>query len=476
MRYRLWAAALLMLSACSMAPVYKQPEVQTPAAYRESAGWVKAMPADGLERGAWWKIFHDPRLDKLEGMVEASNQNLKAALARYDQASAEVRAARAMFFPDLTVDASATRNQLSGTIANTSPRLLYNTVSAGADLSYEIDIWGRVRNSVAAGTALAQASADDLAVLALSLHAEMADAYFMLGASDVAQDILEKTVETNRTYLEIVRQRYDGGVAAESDVLQADLQVQNSLTQATEMRLQRAGLEHAIALLAGLAPGDFKMAPVSLPEVPPKAETGIPSVLLQRRPDIAAAERRVAAANAQVGVAEAAWFPDFNLAAMLGFSSSSVPQLFTEPSRVWSLGPSVAAPVFDGGKIRAMTDEAKAVYEQTVAGYRQTVLNAYGEVEDNLAALHRLEQEDRSQTAAVSAARRQLAQAFNRYQGGLATYLDVAVAQNGELQARLAAVSITARRLTASVHLVKAVGGGWHAEDGAVAENPAPSP
>ena len=475
MRFRLLATSMLILSACSMAPVYKQPEVQAPAAYSESAGWVKAMPAAGLERGAWWQIFHNPRLDALEGMVDASNQNLKAALARYDQARAEVRAARAAFFPDLAAGAAASRNQLSSTIANPPPQVLYNTVSAGADLSYEIDIWGRVRNTVEAGEDLGQASADDLAVVALSLHAEMADAYFMLGAADAAQDILEKTIAANRTYLDIVRQRYDGGIAAENDVAQADLQLQNSLTQATEMRLQRARLEHAIALLAGRAPGDFKMTPVSLSEIPPGPDAGLPSLLLQRRPDIAAAERRVAAANAQVGVAEAAWFPDFNLAAMLGFSSNSASQLFTAPSRVWSLGPSAAMPLFDGGKIRAMTDEARAVYEQTVANYRQTVLNAYGEVEDNLAALHRLEEEERSQGAAVYAAGRGLAQAFDRYQGGVATSLDVAVAQNGELQARLAAVSITARRLTASVHLVKALGGGWHAEEGGLTQRPVPS-
>jgi NodT family efflux transporter outer membrane factor (OMF) lipoprotein len=448
-------------SACSLAPNYKVPDAPNPAAFKEAGDWIEAKPEDAIERSAWWKIFKDPQLDALEDQVTEANQNLKAALAQYDQARAAAREARAAYFPVITANAGATRQQESLTIANVSSKSLYNDFTMGADLSYEIDVWGRVRNTVAANEAQAQASAADVAGVALSLHAELANDYFTLRGDDAAQAILDKTVESDQHALDLTTQRYKGGVAAEADVDQAKTQLENAKTQATDMRLQRAQLEHAVSILTGKAPADFRLPPAQPVCKLPHIDTGLPSVLLQRRPDIAAAERRVAAANAEIGVARAAWFPAFNLTAALGLESATAAKWLTAPSQFWSLGPSAMMPLFEGGRISAMTDEARAAYEQMVASYRQTVLAAYGEVEDNLVALHRLEQENQTQTAATAAAERSLAQANDRYKGGMTIYLDVVAAQNSELQAKLASVNIEVRRLIASVQLIKALGGGW---------------
>jgi NodT family efflux transporter outer membrane factor (OMF) lipoprotein len=456
-----YASAILMLTACSLAPDYKTPETPEPAAYKETGDWVDAQPQDAIERGAWWKIFGDPQLDAFEDQVTDANQNLKVALAQYDQARAAASIARAAYFPVITANASATRQQTSRTVANSAPLNRYDDYTMGADLSYEIDIWGRVRNLVTANEDQAEASAADLANVELSLHAELAGDYFTLRGDDAAQDVLDKTVAADQQAFDLTEQRYKGGIAAEADVDQAQTQIENARTQATDMRLQRAQMEHAIAILTGKAPADFNLAPAPGAAKLPRLDTGLPSTLLQRRPDIAAAERRAAAANAEIGVARAAYFPTFDLTAMLGVESASATRWLTAPSQFWSLGPSALMPVFEGGQISALNDEARAAYEQAAATYRQTVLTAYGEVEDNLAALHRLEQEDKTQTAATAAAERALTQANDLYKNGATTYLDVVVAQTNELQAKLASITISIRRLNASVQLVEALGGGW---------------
>jgi NodT family efflux transporter outer membrane factor (OMF) lipoprotein len=454
-------AVLIALAACSLAPDYKAPDIAQPPDYKESGDWVEAQPDDAVARGAWWTVFQDPQLNALEDQVTQANQNLKIAVAQYDQAKALAAIARAAYFPAITANAGASRQQASRTLANNPPNNLYNQFSVGADLSYEIDVWGRVRNTVAANEDQAQASAADLANVALSLHAELASDYFALRGDDAAQDVLDKTVAADQEAYDLTKRRYEGGVVAELDVDQAETQLENAKTQSTDMRLQRAQLEHAIAILTGQAPADFNLAPATLVAKLPRLNAGLPSVLLQRRPDIAAAERRTAAANAEIGVARAAYFPTFDLSAMLGFESASAAKWLTAPSQFWGLGPSMFAPIFEGGQIDALNDQARAAYNQAVAAYRQTVLNAYGEVEDNLVALHRLEQEAKTQKTATAAAERALAQANDRYKSGITTYLDVVTTQNNELQAQLDSVNIVIRRLTASVRLIEAIGGGW---------------
>ena len=460
--YRLMTvAAVLFLCTCSLAPDYQTPEMPQPASYKEAGDWVEVQPDDTIEDDAWWKVFGDAQLNAMEDRVTAANQNLKAAIAQYDQARALANQARASYFPSITANAGASRQQTSRTVANVSGASLYNDFTMGADLSYEIDLWGRVRNTVAANEAQAAASAADLAGVALALHAELASDYFTLRGDDAIVSLLDTTVKDDQRTLDLTRQRYKGGIAPEADVDQAETQLENAKTQATDMRLQRAQMEHAIAILMGEAPANYNLAEAPLAAKLPRIAAGLPSVLLQRRPDISAAERRVVAANAEIGVARAAWFPTFNLTAMLGVESAGAQRWFSAPSEFWSLGPSAAMPLFEGGLISALNDQARAAYEQSAAAYRQTVLDAYGEVEDNLVALHRLEEEMKTQKAAEASAGRALAQANDLYKAGATTFLDVAIAQNNALQAQQGTITVTIRRLTASVQLVKALGGGW---------------
>lgn len=459
----LGAAVFLAFASCSFAPDYQAPTTPEPTVYKENSDWVEAQPDDALPRGAWWKIFGDAQLDALEDQVTEANQDLKAAVAQYDQALAAAGIARAAYFPLITANAGASRQKASRTTANVPGHAVYNDFTMGADLTYEIDIWGRVRNTVAANEDLAQATAADLATVTLSLHAELANDYFALRGDDAAQEILDKTADDYQQAYDLTKRRYEGGIAAEADVDEAETQLENAKTQATDMRLQRSQLEHAIAILTGKAPAEFNLASAPIGAKLPRLATGLPSTLLQRRPDVAASERRVAAANAEIGVARAAYFPTFNLAGMLGLESATPAKWITAPSQFWSLGPSAVLPIFTGGQISSLNDQAQAAYNQSIAQYRQTVLNAYGEVEDNLAALHRLEQENKTQTKAKAAAGRALAQANNRYKAGITIFTDVVVAQNNDLQAQLAAVNLNIRRLTASVLLIEALGGGWEA-------------
>jgi NodT family efflux transporter outer membrane factor (OMF) lipoprotein len=466
------AAALcfvVCLDACSFAPAYKTPDSAPAAAtYQESADWKRAEPADAQIRGPWWNLFQDPVLDGIEAQVGAANQDLKAAYARLQQARAATRIARADLFPTLSAGSSATRSRTSVNSPFFARKTVQNNFDLEADLSYEIDVWGRVRNAVASAKASQQASAADLATVDLAIHAELAADYFTLRSEDAQQQLLDTTVDDFTKALQLTQNLYNGGAAALTDVAQAQAQLETARTQAADIRLQRAQTEHAIAVLLGQNPSAFHVNANSLPgsTAPPPIDPGLPSTLLERRPDVAAAERRTAAANAQIGVARAAYFPVFSLSAAAGFDSSSASNWLSAPSRSWSLGPAAGVlTVFDAGRHRAQTAQAKAVYDEQVANYRGTVLIAYQEVEDNLAALRQLQQESISEAAAVSSTATVLQQAQFRYKAGLVTYLEVSIAETTALQAQLANVTIQVRRMVASVLLVKALGGGWSSGD-----------
>src|SRR3984893_13348110 len=466
-------ATLLLVSAltaCSFAPVYKTPDsVPAASAYKEESGdWKPAQPQDNQNRGAWWTQFQDPQLDALEAKVSEANQDLRAAFARLQQSRAATRITRADLFPTLSAGASATRSRTSvnspAHVPGRNPN--YNNFDLEADLSYEFDVWGRVRNAVTSAKASQQASAADLAAVDLSIHAQLAADYFALRAEVAQQVLLDKTVEDYALSLQLTQNLYKGGGAAIADVAQAQAQLETARTQAADIRLQRAQSEHAIAVLLGENPSAFHAEPNPLPLelTPPPIDPGLPSSLLERRPDVAAAERRVAAANAQIGVARAPYFPVFSLAASGGFDSLRSSIWLQAPRRFWSLGPAAGVlTLFDAGRHRAQTAQAKAVYDEQVANYRNTVLTAYQEVEDNLAALRQLQQESISEAAAVTATGTALQQAQYRYKAGLVTYLEVATNENTSLQAQISNVTIQQRRMNASVLLVKALGGGWHA-------------
>ncbi len=435
-----------------------------------------ATPADAISRGQWWKRFQDPTLDGLEDRVSAANQNIKAALARLQQARAQTRIVRSAYLPTLTGGPAVTRSRtsLNSPLYSATRSPDYNDFVLDADLSYEIDLWGRVRNSVASARANEQASAADLASLDLSVHAELASDYFMVAGLDTQQELINQTVADYARALELTQRLYDGGAATQADLNQAQSQLETARTQATDIHLRRTQTEHAIAVLIGESPSTFHLDPhpLRLDYAPPPIDPGLPSALLERRPDVGAAERRVAAANAQIGVARAAYFPVFSLSGSTGFESTAASNWITAPSRFWSIGPSAVLTIFDAGLHRAQTAHARALYEEQVATYRNTVLTAYQEVEDNLAALRDLEAEAHSETAAVEATTGALKQSQYQFNGGLVTYLQVVVTENAALAARLSAADIQARRMAAAVLLVKALGGGWVAADAPPAAAP----
>jgi NodT family efflux transporter outer membrane factor (OMF) lipoprotein len=462
------ALALLIgtLTGCSLAPTYKTPSSAPPAdLYKESGDWKTAQPSDDQARGEWWDIFRDAQLNALEAKVSDANQDIKAAFARLQQARAQTRIARADLFPNLSAGSSATRQRTSINSPSYVPGYdaNYNNFNLEADLSYEFDVWGRVRNTVNSAKASQQASAADLATLDLALHAELATDYFTLRSEDAERVLLEKTVEDYATSLRLTQNLYQGGGAALTDVAQAQAQLETARTQAADILLQRAQTEHAIAVLIGVNPTAFHIDPIPLPPetVPPAINPGLPSTLLERRPDVSAAERRVASANAEIGVARAAYFPVFSLSAAAGLDSTRASNWLTAPSRLWSAGPSGLLTVFDAGRHRAQSAQAHAAYDEQVADYRGAVLTAYQEVEDNLAALRDLQQESVSEAAAVTATGIALQQAQYRYKAGLVTYLEVTTTETAALQAQLTNVNIQLRRMSASVLLVKALGGGW---------------
>jgi outer membrane protein, multidrug efflux system len=467
---RLRAAVALALAAacgaCSLAPRYQRPATAPPPpVYQELDGWKIAAPSDAAPKGRWWAIYQDPALDGLEAQLADANQSLKAALARLQESRAQTRIAQAAYFPTLTAGASARRTQTS---AN-SPNFVkgepgtQNDFIVGTDLSYEIDLFGRVRNTVSGARASEQASAGDVAALELSLQAELASDYFALRGFDAQQELLDRTVVDYAKALNLTENLYQGGAAAVLDVDQAKAQLETARTQAEDTRLHRAQTEHAIAVLVGQEASNFHLAarPLESDLTPPAIDPGLPSQLLERRPDVAAAERRVAAANAAIGVARAAYFPTFSLTGALGLESTATNNWITAPSRFWAIGPQGLVTLFDAGLHRAQTAGARASYDEQVANYRSSVLTAFQDVEDSLAALRQLERESVSEAAAVTASKGAFDQAVLRYRGGLVTYLEVVSTENAALAAQLSAVDIETRRITASVLLVKALGGDW---------------
>jgi len=458
-------AALLVLPGCTVGPDYVRPEVETPAAFKE--GWKQAEPRDQENRGKWWEAFADPLLNHLQEQVDISNQNLAKAEAQFRQASALVEAARAAYFPTLTGGLSTTRSRSSSTtVAQPSSVPVSRGVVTSHNLpfnaSWEADVWGKISRTVEANTAGAQASAADLEAARLSAQAQLAQNYFQLRALDAQQQLLEDTVAAYEKSLQLTQNRYTAGVVARADVVQAQTQLKTTQAQAIDVGVQRAQLEHAIALLVGKPASSFTIPRAPLGAAPPEVPSALPSELLERRPDIAAAERRVAAANAQIGVANAAFFPSFTISAATGFQSATMAQWLTAPSRFWSIGPAVSLLLFDGGLRRIQNDQAVAAYDATVATYRQTVLAAFQEVEDNLAALRILQQEASVQEEALQSARQSVELTTNQYKAGIVNYLNVIAVQTTALASERAAVDILSRRLAASVLLVKALGGGWN--------------
>jgi NodT family efflux transporter outer membrane factor (OMF) lipoprotein len=432
-----------------------------PAEYKESGPWKVAQPQDNISRGAWWRIYNDSRLNELEEQVAVSNQNLIAAEANFRQAQALVRAARSGYFPQVSAGASVTRarspsgKNLAGSGSISTNYLL------SAEASWELDIWGRVRRSVEASRAGAQASAADLESLRLSSQAELALNYFQLQTVDAQKQLTEAMAASFQQFLKLTKNLYTSGLVSQADVYLAETQFRTTQAQAIDFGVQRAQLEHAIALLIGKPPAQFSLPPAPLNNNPPLIPLSQPSELLERRPDIAAAERRVAEANANIGIAKVAYFPAITLSSTAGFAASSFSNWLTWPNRVWSLGSVLIQTVFDGGLRSAQIDEARAVYDATVAAYRETVLTGFLEVEDNLAALRILEEEVMIQDQAVQAARLVLNITTHQYEAGAVSYLNVLVTQTTALGNERTALTLAGRRLAASVLLVKALGGGW---------------
>jgi NodT family efflux transporter outer membrane factor (OMF) lipoprotein len=481
------AAALLVLgSACTVGPDYVRPSMWSPDSYKEIDGWKFAHPRDDLARGPWWEIFADPQLNALEARVSISNQNLAVSEAQYREARALVREARAAYFPTVTLGLGYTRSRQSttfvfgstggsssGTSASSSTSTGTSRSSGGAqsdfqlglDFSWELDVWGRIRRGVESNRAAAQASAGDLEAARLSFQAELAQDYFQLRTLDAQKQLLDETVSAFERFLRLTQDRFRSGVASQADVVQAETQLKTTQAQAIDVGVQRAQLEHAIAILMGQAPSTFTLPPAPLAATPPAIPVGVPSELLERRPDIAAAERRVAAANAQIGVAVAAFYPTITLNASSGFESSSLAQWFTAASHFWSVGPGISQTVFDGGLRHAQTDAARAAYDATVATYRQTVLSSFQTVEDNLAALRILEQENGVQDDAVKAAKKSVDLTTDQYKAGTVDYLNVITVQTIALTDEVTAIQIRGRRMAAAVLLVQALGGGWTAAE-----------
>jgi len=458
------ALAVLQVSGCAVGPNYHTPMVETPQAYKEVGDWKPAQPNDQNLGGAWWTIFQDPQLDALEIQVNASNQNLKAAEAQYQQARALLRYYRADYYPTVTVGPSASRTRVS---ANAPPPgsqfdgITYNNFALPFDFSYEVDVWGRVRLTVESYREQAQASAADLATVNLSMHADLAIDYFQARSLDAEEQLLNSTVTQYEDALELTLSRFQGGLASEVEVEQAKTQLETVRAQAIDVGVMRAQYEHAVAILIGKPPAEFSLPPLSLTAPPPHIPLSVPSKLLERRPDIAAAERRVAAANAQIGVAKSAYYPQINLGASGGFESTIIATLLQGPSGLWSFGLSAVETVFDGGRRHALTDEARAAYDFQVADYRESVLAGFQQVEDNLAAVRVLENEAKVQDEAVAAAQRSLDLSVTRYKGGVTNYLEVTIAQSAALSDQVTAVNILGRRMANTVLLIQALGGGW---------------
>ncbi|HEY0760619.1 MAG TPA: efflux transporter outer membrane subunit [Acidisarcina sp.] len=462
-------AGLALLAGCTAGPNYHRPAAPVPPAYKENAGlpddsvWKTAQPSDAVLRGQWWKMYGDPQLDALEDKVAVSNQTLQAASERYLGAREQIRIARADFYPTIGLGPSASRSQLSLNRAQVSTltKTLFNDVSLEGQATWEPDFWGRVRRNVESARATTQASASDLANAELSIRTELALDYLQLRGLDVQKQLLDQTIISFQKAYELTQTRFHGGVSSESDVAQAETLLESTRAQDTEIDVARSQFEHAIATLAGEPASTFSLPPAVPPMQLPGVPLGVPSQLLERRPDISASERRMQAANAQIGVAKSAYYPNVAIDAAGGFESSALGTLIQGPAALWSLGGSAVETVFDAGRRRAVTEQAQHTYNATVADYRETVLGAFQEVEDNLAAIRTLQAEAGSQHAAVAAAQRSLDLSINRYKGGVATYLEVLTAQSALLANQRTDAGIATRQFTSSVQLIRALGGGW---------------
>ncbi len=465
----------MLVGGCMVGPDYERPSAPTAPAFKESEGWKTAQPQDDAPRGDWWQVFGDADLDALAQQVDVSNQTIQAAEARVREARAATQAARAGLFPVVTGNAAvarSSRNSGGGTTTGGSTSSSTTSYNAALDASWEVDLWGRVRRGIESSEATTQATAADLAAARLSAQALLAQSYLLLRVQDAQIQLLEDTVAAYAKALQLTQNQYAAGIVARGDVAQAEAQLKSTQAQVFDAKIARGQLEHAIAVLVGKPPSELGIAPrsvaASFPAIPPM----LPSELLERRPDIAAAERRVASANAQIGVAQAAFFPSLSLSATGGLQSSTLGNLLSLPSRYWALGAALAQTIFDAGLRDAQKAQAVAAYDETVANYRSTVLTAFQEVEDNLLSLALLEQEAGVQADAVKAAQESATIANNQYKAGTANYTVVVVLQAAELNNERAALAILARRLTASVGLIKALGGGWNAAelDGSLGE------
>jgi NodT family efflux transporter outer membrane factor (OMF) lipoprotein len=459
----------LVLPGCAVGPDYAKPAAANPAAFKEApvdaSEWRVAEPGDGLPRGAWWTLFGDAELAALEEQVASANTTVAQAEARYRAARAVVRQSRADFYPTVTASAGVTRARgalRNGTAVDVTP-VTQTTYGVSADASWELDVWGRVRRNVESSVAGAAAAEADLENARLSMQAELAVDWFTLHGFDAQIELLDTTVDAEARALELTRNRHAQGVVSGVDVAQAETLLETTRTQVIEARLSRAQTEHAIAFLVGRAPADLTIPPEKIAVAPPVVPGLLPSEFLERRPDVASAERQAAAANARIGVAVAAYFPTVSIDASAGFVASTLSKLFSAPSFVWSVGPAALATLFDAGRRRAVTEQRRAEYDAAVGAYRETALRAFQEVEDQLAAVRLLAREEKQQAAAVAAAENALKLAENRYQGGITTYLEVVTAQTVALSNERAAVDILTRRMVASVDLVKALGGGFEA-------------
>ncbi|CAD9224438.1 RND efflux system, outer membrane lipoprotein, NodT [Burkholderia cenocepacia] len=468
-RLRLCAmlAGVAFLSACSFAPAYHAPQTALPASFKEAGGWQAAKPADRIARDGWWKAFRDPVLDRLETRVTAANPDVAAAVARHDEAAALFDQARSGLFPTIGLGAQISSNRQSATrpLRGSNQPNVYgdNTLDAGFD--YDLDLWGKVRNEVAAGRADAQASADDLASVRLSLQASLASAYFSLRGLDQQQQLLADTIDTYQRALRLTMSRHAGGIASDLDVSRARTQLDSARASAEDVRARRALYEHSIATLTGVPAASFSLTPDLNAAYLPTIPAGIPATLLQRRPDVAAAERRMAAANAKIGVVRAAFFPDVTLGLVGGYQSSGLGHWLRAPNEIWSIGPSLALTLFDGGRRQALTDQARAQLAENGAKYRAVVLDACQQVEDNLALTHHLGDEADREQEALDAAERTLQLSMSRYRDGVVSYLDVVTAQTTELDTKIAMLELDTRRQLAAVGLIAALGGGWSTDE-----------
>jgi NodT family efflux transporter outer membrane factor (OMF) lipoprotein len=465
---------LALVIGCNIGPKYHRAPVDTPPVYKELDGWKVAQPQDTSIRGNWWELFGDPQLNALEEQVNVSNQNIAAAAANFLVARAMVKEARAQLFPTVTGNPGVTWERPSATLrSNNSGTGGTGTTSTSTgtfadyilpfDASYQVDLWGKIRNQVNANIYAAQASAADLQNVRLTAQAEVAVDYYQIRAQDSQIQLLDETVKAFQVSLDLTKALFQTGIDSEQSVAQAETQLETTQAQATNLGILRAQFEHAIALLVGKPASSFSIPVDPLNASPPDIPVGVPSRLLERRPDVAAGERSMAQANAQIGVARAAYFPSLTLSASAGLESSSISKLFTWPSRFFSVGPQMSETIYDGGLRRATMQQFRANYDETIANYRQDVLTAFQQVEDNLASLRILSQELQQQDAAVKSAQRNLTIAMDRYRVGLDPYLDVIVAQTALLGDQETAVSLRMEQMTSSVQLIEALGGGWDA-------------